>query len=251
MKDNSEIPAQDSSRTSNGGRRFWVFVVFLGLFLGGVFAMSKFVTIDNLVASEERIKQFYQEQTLLTLVICFVIYTTVTGLSIPGALLMSVLFAWLLGFWPAFGVISLASTTGATLSFLLARFLFRDWYLERFSERLTSFNQELDREGPFYLFSLRLTPAVPFFVINAVMGLTKMKTWTFWWVSWLGMMPWTAIFVNAGSRLPKLKKLQEEGLSAVINKEDLFPITVALVLIGLFPIAARKFVNWYRTQPEK
>ena len=243
MIDNAEQPSEPKKT-----KRLLVFVAALILFAGGAYLMTKFVSIDNLVASESRIEKFYENQVGLTLVICFLIYMTVTGLSIPGALFMSILFAWLLGFWPAFFVISLASTTGATLSFLLARYLFRDWYLKRFAERLESFNEELDREGAFYLFSLRLTPAIPFFVINAVMGLTKMRTWTFWWVSWLGMMPWTVIFVNAGSRLPELKQLQAEGLGAVINQEKLFPITIALILVGVFPIAAKKLVQWWRAK---
>ena len=128
---------------------------------------------------------------------------------------------------------------GATLAFLLSRFLFRDFIQGRFGERLDSFNQSLEREGPFFLFTLRLVPAVPFFVINAVMGLTPIKTTTFWWVSQLGMLAGTVVFVYAGSSVPSLQTLAEERINAVFTPRQFTQILLAFVLLGTFPLAVR------------
>ena len=132
------------------------------------------------------------------------------------------------------------------MAFLLSRYLFRDWIQSRFGTRLKTFNQSLEQDGAIYLFTLRLVPAVPFFVINAVMGLTQLRIWTFWWVSQLGMLAGTAVYIYAGSRIPDLQTLEQEGINAIFSTSQLTQITIALVLLGLFPLVvkklARKFV---------
>ena len=127
------------------------------------------------------------------------------------------------------------------MAFLLSRYLFRDWVQRRFGQRLEKFNTALETDGPFYLFTLRLIPVVPFFVINVVMGLTKIRVWSFWWISQLGMLAVTAIYVYAGSRVPDLQTLETEGLKSVFTSSQLVQIFVALALIGLLPLAIRKF----------
>lgn len=140
---------------------------------------------------------------------------------------------------------------GATLAFLLSRFLFRDFIQDRFGDRLENFNQSLEREGPFFLFTLRLVPAVPFFVINAVMGLTPIKTTTFWWVSQLGMLAGTVVFVYAGSSVPSLQTLAEERINAVFTPRQFTQILLAFVLLGTFPLAVRWGMKLFsRKQPE-
>ena len=134
----------------------------------------------------------------------------------------------------------------------MSRFLFRDVIQHRFGDRLDNFNRALQREGPFYLFSLRLIPAVPFFVINAVMGLTPIPARTFWWVSQVGMLPGTAVYVYAGSSVPGLQRLAEKGVDAVFTPGQLTQILVAFVLLGLFPYAVRgamKLIS--RTNPDQ
>ena len=149
------------------------------------------------------------------------------------------IYGWYFRFGPGLILVSFASTMGATLAFMLSRFLFRDFIQSRFGDRLNSFNQSLEREGPFFLFTLRLVPAVPFFVINAVMGLTPIKTRTFWWVSQLGMLAGTIVFVYAGSSVPSLQTLADKGINAVFTPRQFTQILLAFVLLGVFPLAVR------------
>ena len=153
------------------------------------------------------------------------------------------LFGWYFGVLQGVLLVSFASTTGATLAFLLSRFLFRNSVQNRFGDRLNAFNRALEREGPFYLFSLRLIPAVPFFVINAVMGLTPIRVWTFWWVSQLGMLAGTLVYVYAGSTVPDLATLANQGINAVFSARQLTQILVAFVLLGLFPLISRWIIK--------
>ena len=157
---------------------------------------------------------------------------------------MTLLLGWLLGFWRAVILVSFASTTGATLAFLISRFLLWDSIQNKFGDRLASFNRALEREGAFYLFTLRLVVAVPFVMINLVMGLTPIRTATFWWVSQLGMLPGTAVYVYAGSTVPELKALAEEGTGGVFSLQ----LVVAFALLGIFPIVVKKIMQ--RIRPE-
>jgi len=175
----------------------------------------------------------------------FAVYVAFTALSLPGAAPMSMVCGWLFGFWRATVVASFASTTGATLAFLLSRYLFREALQQRFGPRLQKFNEALHREGAFYLFALRLTPAVPYFAVNLGMGLTPMRTRTFWWVSQLGMLPATLVFVGAGAAVPSLKDVIQRGPSAIVSPQ----LLVALACLGLFPLAVRRVMSWWRSRP--
>lgn len=169
--------------------------------------------------------------------IIFLTYSILTGLSLPGASLMTLISGWLLGFLKGLFVVSFASTTGATLAFLMSRFFFREAILKRWGDHLEGFNQALKKEGAFYLFSVRLLLVIPFFVINLVMGLTPIKTSTYWWVSQVGMLPATAVYVYVGASLPSLKALAE-GTGGI--PPQLF---LALILLGLLPITARTLIK--------
>ena len=152
---------------------------------------------------------------------------------------MTLLFGWLFGFWRGLVVVSFGSTAGATVAFLLSRYLLRDAIIQRFGDRLSSFNESLEREGAFYLFTLRLIPAVPFFVINAVMGLSPLRVRTFWWVSQLGMLAGTAVYVYAGASVPRLQTLADKGVGTIFTPSQMTQILMAFVLLGLFPLIVR------------
>ncbi|MGE0608496.1 MAG: TVP38/TMEM64 family protein [Pirellulales bacterium] len=198
------------------------------------------LSLAHLAQRESQLREFQQQHPWLVYGAAFLAYVAVTGLSLPGATVLTLLYGWYFGFLPGMVVVSFSSTAGATLAFLLSRFLFRDLIQQRFGERLAHFNQALERDGPFYLFSLRLIPAVPFFVINAVMGLTPIRVRTFWWVSQLGMLPGTAVYVYAGSRVPSLRTLADKGLNDVFTPSQLTQLVIAFAVLGLFPLAARK-----------
>ena len=180
---------------SKGRAPPWKKLLILGLVLAvavGVYVQfGDALTLQNLAESESRLRLFQAEHPLLVYAVAFAVYVGVTGLSLPGAAALTLLFGWYFGLLRGVVLVSFASTTGATLAFLLSRYLFRDAVQQRFGDRLSSFNESLRSEGAFYLFALRLIPAVPFFVINLVMGLTPIRVATYWWVSQIGMLAGT------------------------------------------------------------
>lgn len=204
---------------------------------------SAALSLENLAQQEAQLRDFQSRSPWLVYAVSLLIYITITGLSLPGAAPLTMLFGWYFGVLQGVLLVSFASTTGATLAFLLSRFLFRNSVQNRFGDRLDAFNRALEREGPFYLFSLRLIPAVPFFVINAVMGLTPIRVWTFWWVSQLGMLAGTLVYVYAGSTVPDLATLADQGINAVFSARQLTQILVAFVLLGLFPLISRWIIK--------
>lgn len=177
--------------------------------LAALFLLRERLSLDYVAQQEQALREFRQAYPWFVYVLAFALYVTVTGLSLPGATVLTLVYAWFFGFVPALVLVSFASTMGATLAFLLSRYLFRDAIQHRFGDRLKSFNEALDREGAFYLFTLRLIPAVPFFVINAVMGLTNLRARTFWWVSQVGMLAGTCVYVYAGASIPRLEQLAD------------------------------------------
>lgn len=211
------------------------------------------LTLKSLAQQESQLLSFQKENPVLVYGIAFLIYVIVTGLSLPGAAVLTLVYGWYFGLLRGFVLVSFASTAGATLAFLLSRFLFRSFIQARFGDRLTSFNRALEKEGPFFLFTLRLIPAVPFFVINAVMGLTPIRTLTFWWVSQVGMLAGTLVYIYAGSSVPNLQTLADKGVEAVFTPSQLTQIIVAFILLGLFPLIVRfvmKFIQRSKQQPE-
>ncbi len=241
---NERLPAQHRSPTpARPWRRALVFGALLIAGVAGYFLLGDRLTFVSLAAQETRLRQYSADQPVAALGVAFAVYAAVTGLSLPGATVLTLAYGWFFGIGRGLMLVSFASTTGATLAFLFSRFLFRDTIQNRLGDRLAKFNHQLDLNGAFYLFTLRLIPAVPFFVINAVMGLTPIRTWTFWWVSQLGMLPGTAVYVYAGSSVPSLQALAEDGIGAVFSPEQLWSILIAFALIGLFPILVRRLLR--------
>ena len=196
-----------------------------------IFDLGRFLTLDYLKSQQRAFDIYYAEHSLLTIGIYFFLYIAVTALSLPGAAIMTLAGGALFGFWTALIVVSFASSIGATLAFLVSRFLLRDWVQNRFGDKLTAINAGVDREGSFYLFSLRLVPIFPFFVINLVMGLTPLRTGLFYLVSQVGMLPGTAVYVNAGTQLGQI-----ESASGILSPG----LLISFILLGLFPLIAKK-----------
>lgn len=239
-----------TSRKGGLAKKLVVFGTIVALIVLAYVFFGDALNLENLAKREAELKQFQADHPVLVYGIAFGIYVLVTGLSLPGAAAMTLVIGWFFQFVRGTILVSFASTAGATMAFLLSRYLFRDAIQNRFGKRLKVFNEALDREGAFYLFTLRLIPAVPFFVINVVMGLTRIRTWTFWWVSQIGMLAGTMVYVYAGSRIPDLQTLAAEGAGAVFTPSQLTQITLAFVLLGVFPIVVKKIVDRFRPPAE-
>ena len=213
------------------------------------FRYGDLLSLDNLAAKESELRGYQSDHPYLVYGVAFFIYVGVTGLSLPGAAGLTLVYGWYFGFWRGLVLISFASTIGATIAFLMSRYLLRDMVQSKFGDKLESFNQQLEKEGAFYLFTLRLIPAFPFFMINLVMGLTPLKARTYYWISQLGMLPGTAVYVYAGSRVPDLSTLAEKGASAVFSPSQLTQLLIAFGLLGVFPLIIKKIMNRFRTTP--
>lgn len=170
---------------------------------------SQYLTLDVAKAKQAELANYIDAHLLQAALIYFVVYVLLTAFSIPGATVVTLLGAALFGFWLSLLLASFASTIGATLAFLSSRFLLRDWVQAKFADKLQTINQGIERDGAFYLLSLRLIPIFPFFLINLVMGLTPISTWRYYWVSQLGMLPGTAVYLNAGTQLAEISSLGE------------------------------------------
>ncbi|GAA5127095.1 FAD-dependent oxidoreductase [Alloalcanivorax gelatiniphagus] len=194
------------------------------------FDVGQYLSLDYLKQQQGAFQTLASEHPVAVLGGFFALYVLVTALSLPGAAIMTLAAGALFGFWVALLLVSFASSLGATLAFLAARFLFKDAVQERFGERLKKINAGVEKDGAFYLFTLRLIPAFPFFVINLLMALTPLKTWTFYWVSQVGMLAGTAVYVNAGTQLGELS-----SLSGLLSPG----LLGAFVLLGLFPWLAK------------
>ena len=204
-----------------------IVVVLVGAFfaLGG----ERYLTLEQLRAQQDAAQAYFLSHPWQTALGYFLVYVTITGLSLPGAAVMTLFGGAVFGLLWGTVIVSFASSAGATLAFLVSRFLLRDWVQGRFGDKLKPINDGVAREGAFYLFALRLVPAFPFFVINLVMGLTPIRTWTFYWVSQLGMLAGTLVYVYAGTQLAEFRLSAE--------------LVVAFTLLGLFPLAAKKALD--------
>ncbi len=234
-----ETETSGGQKRRGTAKKLALFVLVAGIAFVAYTQFGDALSIQNLARQESHLRAFQQEHPVLVWGLAFLVYVVVTGLSLPGAAVLTLVYGWYFGLWQGLLLVSFASTTGATVAFLLSRFLLRDSIQKRFGKRLVTFNQALEQEGAFFLFTLRLIPAVPFFVINAVMGLTPIRTFTFWWVSQLGMPAGTAVYVYAGSSVPNLQTLADQGINAVFTPSQLTQIVVAFVLLGLFPLIVR------------
>ena len=242
--------AADKNRIKNPVWKKLAIVVTVGALAAIVYSQfGSQLSLQGLAERETELRAFQAQNPILVFGIAFLIYVAITGMSLPGAAALTLMYGWYFGFTQGMILVSFASTLGATIAFLLSRYLFRDAIMARFGDRLASFNESLEREGPFYLFTLRLIPAVPFFVVNAVMGLTPLKTRTFWWISQVGMLAGTAVFVYAGSSVPNLATLADKGVNAAFSPTQMTQIVAAFVLLGTFPLIARWGIKLFRKSP--
>lgn len=198
------------------------------------FDLGQYLRLDALKARQAQIDGFYAAQPVLTIAIFFAAYVAVTGLSLPGAAIMTLAAGAIFGVFGGTLIVSFASTLGATIAMLVARFLLRDFVQSRYGDSLRAINQGIEKDGAFYLFTLRLVPAFPFFVINLALGMTPMRAWTFAWVSQIGMFLGTIVYVNAGTQLAQLESLRGILSPGLIG---------SFVLLGIFPLLARKAVE--------
>ena len=198
-----------------------------------VFDLGQILSLENFKASQSEIVAAKDANPILYIAGFFILYVAVTGLSIPGAAIMSLVAGALFDVLVGTIIVSFASTLGATLAFLSARFVLRDWVQGKFGERLRAIDEGLEKDGAFYLFTLRLIPVFPFFVINLLMGLTRIKTRTFFWVSQLGMLPATIVYVNAGTQISRI-----ESTSGLLSPT----LIASFVALAFFPWAAKAIV---------
>ena len=210
-----------------------VLVLLGAIFAYFVFDLGQILSLENFKASQSEIVAAKDANPILYIAGFFILYVAVTGLSIPGAAIMSLVAGALFGVLVGTIIVSFASTLGATLAFLSARFVLRDWVQGKFGERLRAIDEGLEKDGAFYLFTLRLIPVFPFFVINLLMGLTRIKTRTFFWVSQLGMLPATIVYVNAGTQISRI-----ESTSGLLSPT----LIASFVALAFFPWAAKAIV---------
>ena len=213
-----------------------LFLLVIGVLIAlyFIFDLGRFFSLAVLKEQQAAIATWHAANPWLAVVSYFAIYVVVTALSLPGAALMTLAGGAIFGLWWGTLIVSFASSIGATLAFLVARFFLRDWVTAKFGRRLEAIDAGIRREGAFYLFTLRLVPVFPFFLINLLSGLTAMKARSFYWVSQLGMLAGTVVYVNAGTQLAKI-----DSLSGIVSPGLLF----SFALLGIFPLGAKKIVE--------
>ncbi|PWS55009.1 FAD-dependent oxidoreductase [Pseudoalteromonas sp. meg-B1] len=204
----------------------------VGLFF--FYDLNQLLTLDGLKGSMAQFDQYKAQSPFLVIGGFFLLYILVTALSLPGAAILTLAAGALFGLAQGLLVASFASSIGATLAFLVSRYLLRDTIKKRFPERLAAIDTGVEKEGAFYLFTLRLVPVFPFFLINLLMGLTAIKSWTFYWVSQIGMLAGTFVFVNAGTQLAQI-----DSLSGILSLD----LILSFALLGVFPLIAKTLIN--------
>jgi uncharacterized membrane protein YdjX (TVP38/TMEM64 family) len=227
----------------NRKKKIVILVIVISLIVAfKVFNLGQYLTLSYLKESLDTFNDLYEKHRVLVIAGYFIIYVLTTSLSLPGASPLGIAGGALFGFWVATLVVSFASTIGATLACFVSRHLLRDWIQRKFSDRIAKVNEGIEKEGAFYLFTLRLIPLFPFWMINLVMGLTKMPLLRFYWVSQVGMLPGTMVYVNAGKELAKI-----ESVKGIFSPS----LIISFALIGIFPIAVKKLVAFYRKRKAK
>ncbi len=202
-----------------------------------IFNLGDYLSLSYIKESQQQFLELYHENRAAVIAGYMAIYILVTSLSLPGAAIMTLAGGALFGLVVGTVVVSFASSIGATLAAFVARFVLRDWVQGKLGDKLKTVNEGVEKEGAFYLFTLRLIPVFPFWLINLGMGLTKMPLKTFYWVSQLGMLAGTIVFVNAGKELGKI-----ESLSGILSPT----LILSFVLLGLFPIITKKLMEAYK-----
>ena len=213
-------------------------IALLGVIVAAIFSffyfdLNSYLTLQGMKDSLDTFQSQIAQNPVLSICVFFAIYVAVTALSLPGAAILTLAAGALFGLVQGLVVVSFASSVGATLAFLVSRFILRDTVRNKFKEKLKKIDEGVEKQGAFYLFTLRLVPVFPFFLINLLMGLTSLKTWTFYWVSQVGMLAGTAVYVNAGTQLAQI-----DSLSGIVSPGLIF----SFVLLGIFPWIAKAIV---------
>ncbi len=222
-------------------RKQWLLLAVVAALIAAFFLLpvERYLSLDFLKAQQATLADYFGRHPVQTAALFFVTYVAVTGLSLPGAALLTLAAGAVFGLVWGTVIVSFASTLGATFAFLVSRFLLRDLVQARFGDKLRAINAGINKDGPFYLFTLRLVPAFPFFIINLLMGLTPMRPWTFYWVSQLGMLAGTLVYVNAGTQLAKI-----ESLPGILSPG----LIASFTLLGVFPLVARWLVDAFKAR---
>ncbi len=215
----------------------FLFVALIGSFF--YFDGARYLSVEYFSTQREAIIAYKEQHLIITSIVFFLIYVAVTALSLPGAAIMTLAAGAIFGLALGMLIVSFASTIGATLAFLASRFLLRDWVQEKFTQQLEPINRGFEEEGNFYLFTLRLVPAFPFFMINLLMGITPIRTWSFFWVSQVGMLAGTAVYVNAGTQLGQVVSL--EGILSPT-------LILSFCLLGIFPLLAKRLIGYLKNR---
>ena len=215
-------------------------VLLIGLFFA--LDLQRFLSIEFLQAQRSGIVALRDAHPWLSVLAFAGLYIAVTGLSLPGAAVLTLAAGAIFGLATGLILVSFASSIGATLAFLLARHLFRNAVQTRFAKVLEPVNRGIREDGAFYLFALRLVPAFPFFAINVAMGLTPLRVWTFYWVSQVGMLAGTLVYVNAGREVGEL-----QSLAGVLSPT----LLLSFALLGIFPLVARKALGYWSERFKK
>lgn len=212
-----------------------IFILVIALFLS--FDLGQYLNLAYVKSQQDAINHYYAMNPIRTGLIFFISYILITGVSLPGAGIMTLAGGAIFGVVWGTILVSFGSVFGATMAFLIARYLFHDYVQHKFSHRLVKINKGIREEGDLYLFTIRLIPVFPFFIVNTLMALTPIKTLNFAVVSQIGMLIPTIIFVNAGTQLAKI-----ESPGDVLSPEIIF----SFVLLGLFPLIAKKTLIYIR-----
>jgi len=217
-----------------GGRLLVLLLIAAALVAFFASGAHRYLSFERLKAEQAHLDAWYRAHPAGTAAAFFLLYVAVTGLSIPGATVLTLLAGAIFGLLRGAILVSFAASLGATIAFFVSRFVLRDWVRSRYRAQLEAIDRGVQKEGAFYLFTLRLIPAVPFFLINLAMGVTAMRPWTFYWVSQLGTLAGTIVYVNAG-----------EHLAAISTPADILSpgLITAFVLLGVFPLAAKKTID--------
>ena len=225
---------------SKVAKRIALVIVVVGIIaIFKVFGLEQYFTLSYVKESQDKFAGLYSGHRLMVIAAYMVIYILVTSLSLPGAAIMTLAGGALFGLLIGTVVVSFASSIGATLACFISRFVLRDWVQHKFGDKLKTVNEGIETEGAFYLFTLRLIPIFPFWLINLVMGLTKMPIRTFYGVSQVGMLAGTLVYVNAGKELGQIS-----SLSGILSPG----LILSFILLGLFPISAKKLLSLYKSR---
>ncbi len=219
----------------HAGKILIILIILISIILFFLFDIHHYLTLEYLRDFKAEFATYNARHPFLTVGIYMVIYITMAILSLPGATILTVAAGTFFGVIEGTIVVSFASTLGATIAMLVARTLLRNYVQQKFKDQIKTINEKIEKEGAFYLFALRLVPVFPFFVINLVMGLTPMRVFTFAWVSQIGMLAGTVVYVNAGSELGKLDSLEDIASPSLL---------ISFALLGILPLVLKKVVDF-------